>query len=71
MPRALARSADEIPADTLSERAAALIQRDILTGRFAPGSRLGIMDLASDYGMGATPVREGLSRPCRSRSQGP
>jgi len=62
MPRALARSADEIPADTLSERAAALIQRDILTGRFAPGSRLGIMDLASDYGMGATPVREGLSR---------
>jgi DNA-binding GntR family transcriptional regulator len=62
MPRALARSADEIPADTLSERAAALIQRDILTGRFAPGSRLGIMDLAHDYGMGATPVREGLSR---------
>jgi DNA-binding GntR family transcriptional regulator len=62
-PRALARSsADETPADTLSERAAALIQRDILTGRFAPGSRLGIMDLAQDYGMGATPVREGLSR---------
>ncbi len=62
MPRALARSAEPVAADTLSERAAALIQRDILTGRFAPGSRLGIMDLASDYGMGATPVREGLSR---------
>jgi DNA-binding GntR family transcriptional regulator len=61
-PRSLARSADEIPADTLSERAAALIQRDILAGRFAPGSRLGIMDLAQAYGMGATPVREGLSR---------
>lgn len=63
MPRALARSAElVVAADTLSERAAALIQRDILTGRFAPGSRLGIMDLAHDYGMGATPVREGLSR---------
>jgi GntR family transcriptional regulator, carbon starvation induced regulator len=62
MPRALARSADETPVDTLSERAAALIQRDILSGRFAPGSRLGIMDLAEGYGMGATPVREGLSR---------
>jgi GntR family carbon starvation induced transcriptional regulator len=61
-PRALARSADETPADTLSERAAALIQRDILTGRLPPGSRLGIMDLAESYGMGATPVREGLSR---------
>src|SRR5262245_37106773 len=61
-PRALAKSADETPADTLSERAAALIQRDILTGRFPPGSRLGIMDLAQGYGMGATPVREGLSR---------
>lgn len=60
--RVLARSADETPADTLSERAAALIQRDILTGRLAPGSRLGIMDLAQGYGMGATPVREGLSR---------
>lgn len=60
--RALAKSAEPIAADTLSERAAALIQRDILTGRFAPGSRLGIMDLVRDYGMGATPVREGLSR---------
>src|SRR5688500_5426471 len=60
--RAQARPADFSPADTLSERAAALIQRDILTGRLPPGSRLGIMDLAQGYGMGATPVREGLSR---------
>ncbi|MDQ8731408.1 FCD domain-containing protein [Bradyrhizobium sp. LHD-71] len=62
MPRALAKSVDAQTADTLSERAAALIQRDILTGRLPPGSRLGIMDLAQGYGMGATPVREGLSR---------
>jgi GntR family transcriptional regulator, carbon starvation induced regulator len=61
-PRAMAKSAEETPADTLSERAAALIQRDILSGRLPPGSRLGIMDLAEGYGMGATPVREGLSR---------
>ncbi len=60
--RALARSVEVQSADTLSERAAALIQRDILTGRLPPGSRLGIMDLAQGYGMGATPVREGLSR---------
>jgi GntR family carbon starvation induced transcriptional regulator len=60
--RALATSAEVTPADTLSERAAALIQRDILTGRLQPGSRLGIMDLATAYRMGATPVREGLSR---------
>lgn len=60
--RALAKSAEEFPADTLSERAAALIQRDILTGRLPPGSRLGIVNLAQGYGMGATPVREGLSR---------
>jgi GntR family transcriptional regulator, carbon starvation induced regulator len=63
MPQAAqARSSEAQSADTLSERAAALIQRDILTGRLAPGSRLGIMDLSQGYGMGATPVREGLSR---------
>jgi DNA-binding GntR family transcriptional regulator len=60
--RALARPVEAQSADTLSERAAALIQRDILTGRLPPGSRLGIMDLAQGYGLGATPVREGLSR---------
>ena len=57
-----ARAARPDAADTLSERAAALIQRDILSGRLPPGSRLGIMDLAKGYGLGATPVREGLSR---------
>jgi DNA-binding GntR family transcriptional regulator len=60
--RAQMKSAQAQSADTLSERAAALIERDILTGRLPPGSRLGIMTLAQGYGMGATPVREGLSR---------
>lgn len=61
MPQTRIKSA-EAAADTLSERAAALIQRDILSGRLAPGSRLGIVGLAQEYGLGATPVREGLSR---------
>jgi len=49
-------------ADTLTERAASLIQRDILAGQLAPGMRLGIGDLAQRYEIGATPLREGLSR---------
>jgi GntR family carbon starvation induced transcriptional regulator len=48
--------------DTLSERVAALVEADIVSGALAPGSRLAIADLAAQYGIGATPVREGLSR---------
>jgi GntR family carbon starvation induced transcriptional regulator len=61
----LTRSASPIekPAgDTLSERAAALVEADIVSGAYAPGARLAIADLAAHYGIGATPVREGLSR---------
>ena len=49
-------------ADTLSERAAVLVQHDILTGQLEPGARLGIVELARRYEIGATPLREGLSR---------
>ncbi len=49
-------------ADTLGERAASLIERDIVAGRLAPGVRLGIIDLVNRYEIGATPLREGLSR---------
>lgn len=49
-------------AGTLSERAASLVEQDILAGRLAPGSRLGIVDLVQRYEIGATPLREGLSR---------
>ena len=48
--------------DTLSERAAARVQRDIIAGELAPGRRLGIVELAERYEIGATPLREGLSR---------
>jgi GntR family transcriptional regulator, carbon starvation induced regulator len=47
---------------TLSERAATLVERDILIGHLAPGARLGIVDLVERYDIGATPLREGLSR---------
>lgn len=48
--------------DTLAERAAALIEADIVSGALAPGGKLGIADTAARYGVGATPLREGLSR---------
>jgi GntR family transcriptional regulator, carbon starvation induced regulator len=49
-------------AATLGERAATLVERDILSGHLPPGSRLGIVDLVERYDIGATPLREGLSR---------
>jgi len=53
----------EVPeTDTLSERAANLVERDIIAGQLAPGARLGIVDLVHRYEIGATPLREGLSR---------
>ncbi|QND46001.1 FCD domain-containing protein (plasmid) [Rhizobium lusitanum] len=49
-------------ADTLSEQAASLVEQDILAGRWKPEMRLGIHALSAHYGIGATPLREGLSR---------
>src|ERR1700744_536991 len=48
--------------DTLSERAANLVEQDIIAGLLAPGVRLGIAHLVQRYEIGATPLREGLSR---------
>ena len=48
--------------DTLTDRAIVMIQRDILAGALPPGSRLGVVGLVERYGIGATPVREALSR---------
>lgn len=48
--------------DTLSERAAAILERDILAGKLKPGARLAITELVGHYDIGATPLREGLSR---------
>ena len=57
-----AGSAEVSGVDTLSERAAILLERDIIAGHLAPGARLGIIDLVRRYEIGATPLREGLSR---------
>jgi GntR family transcriptional regulator, carbon starvation induced regulator len=57
-----ASSIDRPAGDTLSERAAARVEADIVSGALAPGSRLAIADLAAHYGIGATPMREGISR---------
>lgn len=48
--------------ETLSERAASLIERDILAGALAPGLRLAVQTLSAAYAIGTTPMREGLSR---------
>jgi len=55
-------SGDVSGSDTLSERAAGLVEHDIIAGLLAPGARLGITDLVRRYEIGATPLREGLSR---------
>ncbi|MGA2043643.1 MAG: FCD domain-containing protein [Roseiarcus sp.] len=57
-----ASPAEGAAGETLSERTAALVEADIVSGALAPGSRLAIAELAARYGVGATPVREGLSR---------
>ena len=49
-------------ADTLAEQAAQRIEADILCGMLAPDSRLGIAETSARYGVGATPLREALSR---------
>jgi len=51
-----------VAGETLSERAVARIEADIVTGALAPGARLGIIETAARYGVGATPLREALSR---------
>jgi GntR family carbon starvation induced transcriptional regulator len=55
-------SGDVSGSDTLSVRAASLVEQDIIAGVLAPGARLGIIDLVKRYEIGATPLREGLSR---------
>lgn len=64
MPSAAHYEATTAPdtADTLAERAATLLHRAVLTGELEPGAKLRIRDLQEKYGIGATPLREGLSR---------
>ena len=47
--------------ETLAERARQRLETDILAGALPPGGRLGIVETAARYGVGATPLREALS----------
>ncbi len=53
---------EEGKAATLVELAVSQLRRDIITGAFAPASRLRIDDLRNNYDIGASPLREALSR---------
>jgi GntR family transcriptional regulator, carbon starvation induced regulator len=61
-PATIGQGGEGAGTDTLSERAAVTLERDILAGKLKPGSRLAITELAKHYDIGATPLREGLSR---------
>jgi GntR family carbon starvation induced transcriptional regulator len=45
-----------------AEKAARVIERAIIEGELRPKERLGVHQLAARYSIGATPIREGLSR---------
>ncbi|NNE86308.1 MAG: GntR family transcriptional regulator [Alphaproteobacteria bacterium] len=49
-------------ASTLVELALTKLRQDILTGVFAPGSKLRVEELRAGYDIGASPLREALSR---------
>ncbi|WBU63543.1 GntR family transcriptional regulator [Paracoccus aerodenitrificans] len=51
-----------VEAATLTERAMQLLTRDILSLTLKPGAKLVVNDLAETYQIGATPIREALSR---------
>ncbi|MCK8784093.1 GntR family transcriptional regulator [Roseomonas sp. NAR14] len=58
-----AEAATAVPPDlTLAESAARRLRRDILAGSLPPAARLRLRDLSAQYGLGATPLREALSR---------
>jgi DNA-binding GntR family transcriptional regulator len=59
-PRAVPES--DAAANTLAEQAAQAVQQAIVSGELPSGSKLRIRELMKQFGFGATPLREGLSR---------
>jgi DNA-binding GntR family transcriptional regulator len=49
---------------TLTDRAYRQIREDILSGALPPGRRLRLAPLKTQYGIGASPIREALARLC-------
>jgi GntR family carbon starvation induced transcriptional regulator len=50
------------PPKTLSDEAYRRLRDDLIAGRLVPGSRLRVDRLKADYDIGASPLREALSR---------
>ncbi len=61
-PLPLKAAADADGAATLAEVAASKVREAILSGAIAPGSKLHIQRLSDEFGLSATPMREGLAR---------
>lgn len=51
-----------IERDTLWDRAYAALKSALLEGRFAPGERIVLRDVADDLGISLTPVRDAVNR---------
>lgn len=51
-----------LPRDSLNAQAYNRLCRDLKAGRFAPGEKLKLRDLAAQMGISPTPVREALAR---------
>jgi len=58
----VATKKDGADAETLTERAAQLLEHEILHGVLEPGSRLAVQELSARYGISSSPVREALLR---------
>jgi GntR family transcriptional regulator, carbon starvation induced regulator len=54
--------AEACPSATLAEKAFNLLRADILAARLRPGDKMHVERLREIYGLGATPLREALSR---------
>lgn len=48
--------------ESLSNQAYFRLRRDIMSGRFLPGEKLKLRDMAAELGVSPTPVREALAR---------
>ncbi|KAA2212190.1 GntR family transcriptional regulator [Teichococcus oryzae] len=57
-----AHSLSDAPHPTLATAVHRRLREDILSGRLPPGQKLKLRDLAQNYGAGASPMREALSR---------
>lgn len=55
-------SEEPLARESLSNQAYFRLRRDIMSGRFLPGEKLKLRDIAAELGVSPTPVREALAR---------